>query len=107
MVCRPRGSAAGVLSTKNRQRPPPASVDIVAKRCLVVDNPAAAHPPPTSSTSLAHRFALNHSPIPDIVPLALLHPIFAESVAILELYEPTPDTRRQLACTSSAGIIGI
>ena len=35
------------------------------------------------------RFALHYPPTPDVIPLALLHPVFAEFVANVPLHNPT------------------
>jgi len=77
---------------------PPASVDNIMKRRLVVDDSVARITSPSDLSQPKYfrhlnqsRFALHRPPNHTVLPLALLHPIFAEFVANVELHQPTPE----------------
>jgi hypothetical protein len=77
---------------------PPASVVNIKKRLLVVEDSAARDTPPSDLSQPKQfrdldqeKFALNRPPNPTTLPLALLHPIFAEFVTNVEDHEPTPE----------------
>ena len=58
-----------------------------------MDDPATLRDPPTLAQDVGtldrSRYAFPYPPTLDIVPLALLHPIFAEFVSNFELHNPT------------------
>ena len=63
-----------------------------------MDDSVARIPPPSDLAQPKYsrrldqsKFALHRPPNHTVLPLALLHPIFAEFVADVELHEPTPE----------------
>ena len=61
-----------------------------------MDDPATVHISPSTlaqkiRTLDPSRFALHDPPTPEIIPLTLLHPIFAEFVANIKLHNPTQE----------------
>ena len=77
---------------------PSAAVNNIEKRLLVVQDSAARASSPSSLSQPKRfckldesKFAFHRPPKPNILPLALLHPIFAEFVANVEHHEPTPE----------------
>jgi hypothetical protein len=80
------------------QMSPPASVANIKKRLLVAEDSAARNPKPSDLSQPKQyrdlnptKFAFNRPPNPTTLPLALLHPIFAEFVTNVEHHEPTPE----------------
>ena len=64
------------------------------RRRLAVTERATVETPPSTlarqfNTLPLSRFALHYPPTPDVIPLALLHPIFAEFVEDVQLHNPT------------------
>jgi hypothetical protein len=84
------------LPNAARKRSPPARDDIIAKRRRILDGPLPAlfrHSAlsQNSRTLPPSSLAFNRFPAPEILPLALLHPIFAEFVANVKVHKPTPE----------------
>ena len=84
------------ITLVSRSQLAPASVDNTKKRYLVVDDPVARIRSPSYLSQPENtcqldksKFALHRPPSYAVLPLALLHPIFAEFVANIQLYEPT------------------
>jgi hypothetical protein len=76
---------------------PPASVDNINKRLLVVEDslaritqPSDLSQPKKTRQLDQSKFALHRPPSHTALPLALLHPIFTEFVANVEHYKPNP-----------------
>ena len=97
-VCDDQGRSSMLCSLVNCLQFASASVDNLKKTHLVVDDSVAHIPLPSD---LSHpknsrqldpsRFALHRPPNHTVLPLALLHSIFPNFVANVELYEPTTE----------------
>ena len=84
----------GVAQKRKRQRSTSDSVDIPAKRRRAVGLEVVSHLSPSLLAQNigilpSSEFAIHHPPTSDVVPLALLHPIFSEFVANIKQHRPT------------------
>jgi hypothetical protein len=76
------------------QMSPPAPVDNITKRLLVVEDSLARITQPSDLSQFHEldqsKFDLHRPPKHTTLPLALLHPIFTEFVANVEHHKPIP-----------------